>query len=291
MLFRKEGDKLKEVQRKHVHKAEDKEKVIQDLIAGNLERIFGRYVFLESEFKVGEGRIDTVAFDEERSTFALIEYKNVRHEGVIEQGLSYYDLLQERREDFVRLYRKKRGGQLRCDGVSWEEARVILVAPEFTSRQKRASRHISAQIDLYEVSAYDDGMVIIDRVTDERHPKAAEYSEEDHLSGRIGAEPGEATKGLYQKLRDGILGRVGVEIRCTKSYVGFYTKDTNTLVCAIRVKANSLELEYTTKDGSIFPKDGGFVGKRPDGKHRSDIKNAGDVDKALPLVEKTYQKK
>ena len=51
------------------------EKHIQQLVEENLSILF-ELQFVVSEFKVGEFRIDTLAFDESSNSFVIIEYKN-----------------------------------------------------------------------------------------------------------------------------------------------------------------------------------------------------------------------
>lgn len=50
------------------------ERDIQSVVEKNLETLFGLQ-FVSSEFTVGEFRIDSLAYDEERNAFVLIEYK------------------------------------------------------------------------------------------------------------------------------------------------------------------------------------------------------------------------
>jgi len=50
------------------------ERDIQSVVEKNLETLFSLQ-FVSSEFTVGEFRIDSLAYDEERNAFVLIEYK------------------------------------------------------------------------------------------------------------------------------------------------------------------------------------------------------------------------
>ena len=50
------------------------EKDIQSLVEGNLEDLFG-LEFVSTEFRVGDYRIDTLAFDRDNSAFVVVEYK------------------------------------------------------------------------------------------------------------------------------------------------------------------------------------------------------------------------
>ena len=84
------------------------EKVIQSLVENNLDTIFSGLEFVETEFQIDDLRPDTIAFDTEKKSFVIIEYKNVENRSLIDQGVSYYQLLQDRKENFVLLYNKKK---------------------------------------------------------------------------------------------------------------------------------------------------------------------------------------
>ena len=53
------------------------EKVIQNLVEKNLNSIFAGLEFVETEFQIDDLRPDTIAFDTEKKSFVIIEYKNV----------------------------------------------------------------------------------------------------------------------------------------------------------------------------------------------------------------------
>lgn len=54
------------------------EKELQKYFEENLQKILG-YKFVETEFAVGNFRLDTLAYDEESKSFRIIEYKNVKN--------------------------------------------------------------------------------------------------------------------------------------------------------------------------------------------------------------------
>ena len=54
------------------------EKELQNFFENNIETILG-YKFIDTEFVVGDFRIDSLAFDEESKSFRIIEYKNVKN--------------------------------------------------------------------------------------------------------------------------------------------------------------------------------------------------------------------
>lgn len=76
------------------------EKELQKYFEENLQKILG-YKFVETEFAVGNFRLDTLAYDEESKSFRIIEYKNVKNHSLVDQGYTYLKLLLERKADFV----------------------------------------------------------------------------------------------------------------------------------------------------------------------------------------------
>lgn len=92
------------------------EKELQTYFEKNLSSILD-YKFIETEFTVGNFRIDTLAFDEETKSFRIIEYKNVRNHSLVDQGITYLKLLFERKADFVLKYNVKTNSNLGIDDI------------------------------------------------------------------------------------------------------------------------------------------------------------------------------
>ncbi|MFQ5330299.1 MAG: hypothetical protein ACE5D4_09980 [Thermodesulfobacteriota bacterium] len=59
------------------------EKKIQKITEQNLEIILG-LKFVCSEFSIGNFRLDTIGFDQETSSFAIIEYKKDQNFSIID---------------------------------------------------------------------------------------------------------------------------------------------------------------------------------------------------------------
>ena len=68
------------------------EREIQSLFESNLYSFTG-LEFIKSEFTIKNNRIDTLAFDPESQAFVIIEYKRERNYSVIDQGVSYLNLM------------------------------------------------------------------------------------------------------------------------------------------------------------------------------------------------------
>ena len=84
------------------------EKDIQSLVEKNLENLFG-LEFVSTEFKIGDYRIDTLAFDRDSSAFVIIEYKKGHSYSVIDQGYSYLSAMLQSRAEFILEHNEKSG--------------------------------------------------------------------------------------------------------------------------------------------------------------------------------------
>jgi predicted transport protein len=306
-VFQIKNDKLTEFSETGGRKVDDNEKLIQSMIEKNLSTVFPSLDFLTTEYMIDNLRPDSIAFDNDSKSFVIIEYKNVKHKGVVDQGMSYYKLLQEKKENFVLLYHKIRGKVLDAEkDVNWDETRVIFISPEFTEHQKRASQSVSLPIELYTIAKFENGIILLDKIENKNNfsskektkstsiIRLSEYSEEDYLDGKYGTQaPNESTKSLFYKFKNRILDTFSVESKQKKKYVGFYSKKDGSAVCTIEVSKTKLRLCYsTTKKGIVpvdsFVKDYSLKGHWGIGHYLSEITNESDIQKAMPLIEKVY---
>ncbi len=307
-LFRPDSGKLVELRPGDF----DYEQVIQNLLEKSLGEIFPGLQFVKSEYPIEEFRADTIAFDTERMSFVIIEYKNVKNKSVIDQGITYYNLLQDNREAFVLLYQKETGKLCDVKDINWDETRVIFITPSFTSYQRKASGYAGVPIELYEIRKYEGGIVALDRIESKSAvitapPRKAstkprigtiEYAEEDYLNGKYdNTTRTPEIKNLYYKLRTALLEKFDkLELKQKKQYIGFYSKDDGSAVCTVEVQKRKMILTYSTSNGQLLPsqefvRNVSKIGHWGIGNFQSDIKNEEDISKALPLVEKVYQSK
>ena len=82
------------------------EKDIQTLVEANIYDLFG-YSFVSSEFSVSNYRLDSLCFDEENSSFVIIEYKKGSSYSVIDQGYSYLSTMLNNKAEFILEYNEK----------------------------------------------------------------------------------------------------------------------------------------------------------------------------------------
>lgn len=131
---------------------------LRDFFAENLEEILG-VRFLEKEYQIPDGRIDTLGIDDNDSP-VIIEYKWKENEEVFAQGLHYLRWLRENRKHFNLLVKSKLGSDVE---VSWERPRVILIAQGFSRYVKSAvQEHTNVELKAY--TLYDGDVLHIENV-------------------------------------------------------------------------------------------------------------------------------
>ena len=92
------------------------EKDIQNLFEDNLKNTTDLKM-IKSEFTIKSNRIDTLAFDEESKSFVIIEYKRNQNYSVIDQGVSYLNLMLEYKADFIVEYNETQKENLKRTDV------------------------------------------------------------------------------------------------------------------------------------------------------------------------------
>ncbi|MGH2612766.1 MAG: hypothetical protein ACRDFB_06915 [Rhabdochlamydiaceae bacterium] len=320
-IFQKKDGKLVELKEaKEGGKYFDLEKTIQTMVENNLGELFTGLEFVKTEYQIDDLRPDTIAFDTDRESFVIIEYKNVLNKSLIDQGFAYYQLLQEKRELFVLLYSKIKGKLLQVEDFNWDETRIIFISPYFTKYQEKASTFPGLPIELYEIKQYEDDIITLNNIeetsnnieetskevstSDARKPKIkprialAEYNEDDYLAGKYHNQyPTQETKNLYFKLKSVILDNFDkLEYKQKKIYAGFYSKNDGSCICTLEVLKNKIILTYSTSKKGLLPlsdfvKDVSQKGHHGVGQFQSEIEKEGDMVKALPNIGIVYEQK
>ena len=92
------------------------EKELQTYIENNMNSILN-LEFIETEFSVGNFRIDSLGYDKESNAFRIIEYKNIKNGSLVDQGYTYLKILLERKADFVLKYNEKTNSTLKINDI------------------------------------------------------------------------------------------------------------------------------------------------------------------------------
>ena len=275
------------------------EKELQKFFENNLEKILG-YRFIDTEFTVGDFRIDSLAFDEETKSFKIIEYKNVKNHSLVDQGYTYLKLMLERKADFVLQYNIKTKSSLTIQDIDWSQSRIIFVSPIYTAYQLNATDFKNIPVDLVKVTRYEEDIVEIDFIKKTSNVKVQDikmeseqndvnkevivYTEEDHL-----AKASEEIKIIYEDLKNRILELDDIDVVSKKLYIAF--KGTRNIV-DIELYKNKIKMYINMKKGTLedplnITKDISNVGHWGNGDYCLFIDKRDDIDNAVPLIKQS----
>ena len=277
------------------------EKELQTFFENNIENVLG-YKFIDTEFVVGDFRIDSLAFDEETKSFRIIEYKNVKNHSLVDQGYTYLKLMLERKADFVLQYNIKTKSSLTIQDIDWSQSRIIFVSPIYTSYQLNATDFKNIPVDLIKVTRYEDDIIEIDfikkistvKVQDinmepsknDVNKEVVVYTEEDHL-----AKVSENIKRLYEELKNRILELDDIDVDVKKLYIAFKGSKN---ITDIELQKNKLKIYINMKKGTLndplnITEDISKKGSWGNGDYRIIIEDVDDIDNVIPLIKQSLK--
>ena len=277
------------------------EKELQNFFENNIETILG-YKFIDTEFVVGDFRIDSLAFDEESKSFRIIEYKNVKNHSLVDQGYTYLQLMLERKADFVLQYNIKTRSSLTTQDIDWSQSRIIFVAPIYTAYQLNATDFKNIPVDLVKLTRYEDDIIEIDFIKKTSNVKVQDiqmesiqndvnkeiivYTEEDHLS-----KVSDNIKRVYEELKNRILELDDIDVEAKKLYIAF--KGIRN-IADIELHKNKLKIYINMKRGSLkdplkLTKDISGIGHWGNGDYCIIIDKKDDIDNVIPLIKQSLK--
>ena len=277
------------------------EKELQNFFENNIETILG-YKFIDTEFIVGDFRIDSLAFDEESKSFRIIEYKNVKNHSLVDQGYTYLKLMLERKADFVLQYNIKTNSSLTTQDIDWSQSRIIFVSPIYTAYQLNATDFKNIPVDLVKVTRYEDDIIEIDFIKKTSNVKVQDiqmesiqndvnkeiivYTEEDHLS-RVS----DNIKRVYEELKTRILELDDIDVEAKKLYIAF--KGIRN-IADIELHKNKLKIYINMKKGALndplkLTKDISGIGHWGNGDYCIIIDKKDDIDNVIPLIKQSLK--
>lgn len=238
------------------------EREIQRMFEANLPRLM-KLEMIKSEFTIRNYRIDTLAFDPYARAFVIIEYKKEKNVSVVDQGVTYLNLMLQNQADFILEYNETKSGNLKRNEVNWSRTKVVFVSQGFTRYQREAVNFKDLPIELWEVKRYENDSVSItpirkspasasiktvmqgNREFKEVNGRSKEYPEESLLKGK----PDEVVE-LYESYKNAILNLdTDIEVRPRKGYVSF--KKANNSVCAIGIQRSGIKIIVNVARGHL----------------------------------------
>ena len=277
------------------------EKELQNFFENNIETILG-YKFIDTEFIVGDFRIDSLAFDEESKSFRIIEYKNVKNHSLVDQGYTYLKLMLERKADFVLQYNIKTRSSLTTQDIDWSQSRIIFVAPIYTAYQLNATDFKNIPVDLVKLTRYEDDIIEIDFIKKTSNVKVQDiqmesiqndvnkeiivYTEEDHLS-----KVSDNIKRVYEELKNRILELDDIDVEAKKLYIAFKGSRN---ITDIEFHKNKLKVYINMKKGSLndplkIAKDISNTGHWGNGDYCVTINSEDEIDNIIPLIKQSLK--
>ena len=278
------------------------ERKIQRLIEDNLETLLG-VRFLGSEYSTGAkhgGRIDTIGIDENGCP-VIIEYKRTLNENVLNQGLFYFDWLLDHKAEFKLLVMEQLGKK-EADGIEWSSPRLLCIAGDFTKYDIHAVDQINRNIELIRYAHYGDELLMLELINatsslESSTPAIAKKTESKNTQRTVTEALEKADSKLTELYEafDDFAKSLGddVQTKSLKFYFAYkrlknfacvevYTKDSKLIV---HIKGDPRTVDF--EDG--FVRDTTNVGHYGTGNVELTIRNLDDLERAKPLILKSYE--
>lgn len=274
------------------------EKDLQKLLEENMFIFFG-VTFLKSEYKITNGRMDSIGIDENNCP-VIFEYKRSVNENVINQGLFYLDWLLDHKADFKLLVMDVLGKE-KAANIDWSMPCVICIANDFTKFDEHAVNQMQRNIKLVRYRKFGDNLIAFEHLNAPQVQPITYEEPQIKLSSKSGwkdkdfkqyfAEAGEKNQNIFYSIRDYVLS-LGDDIaeNQLKLYVAF--KKAKNFVCVEVYQSQILcHLKLNPDTVDLVP---GFVedvrtkGHWGTGDLRLIIKSIEDFEKVKPLIDRAY---
>ena len=280
------------------------EREIQNIFEINLQEIMNLQL-VKSEFTIKNKRIDTLAFDKQTNAFIIIEYKRDKNYSVVDQGLTYLNIMLQNRAEFILTYNETLNQVLHSKDVDWTQSRVAFVSPSFTDNQISASDFKDLGIELWEIKQFENNIISVNSIKKSNSAQSIKpllennesfkevkenikvYTEEDHYKNGS-----DTTIELYEKFKSSIFNLAdNIEIVPQKFYIAF-KKGSN--ITDIEMQKKGLKIFINAKYGTIddpknITKDVSNIGHRGNGEYQIQIENDDDLEYIMSLIKQVIK--
>lgn len=292
-LFRINGN-VEEIPSKQV----TMERELQTLLENNMMTFFG-VAFLKSEYKITNGRMDSIGIDENNCP-VIFEYKRSVNENVINQGLFYLDWLLDHKADFKLLVMEVFGIE-KANSIDWSMPCVICIANDFTKFDEHAVNQMQRNIKLVRYRKFGDNLISFEYLNAPQVQPLSEEASPQTTTKKPAAkdkdfkqyfdEAGEKTQNLFYSIREYILS-LGDDIseNQLKLYVAF--RKVKNFACAVVYK-NWINLHLRLNPETVelvqgYTEDVRNKGHWGTGDLRVIIRSIEDFEKAQALIKRAY---
>ncbi|MCH5180911.1 MAG: hypothetical protein J1F32_06835 [Erysipelotrichales bacterium] len=180
------------------------ERELQNIIEKNMFEFFG-VRFLQSEYRIDNGRMDSIGIDENNCP-VIFEYKCHSNENVINQGLFYLNWLLEHKANFKLLVIEKLGIK-EANKIDWSMPRVICIANDFNKYDEEAIKQINRNVSLIRYKKYDNDLLLFELLnTNTVAPLESENAQDKKYSDKTFTEQyenaPEEMKSIFEDVKD-----------------------------------------------------------------------------------------
>lgn len=283
------------------------EKEIQTVVEKNLHTLLG-LDFIKTEFSLNSFRIDSLAFDSEKKSFVIIEYKRDKNFSVIDQGYAYLSLMLNNKAEFILEYNETKSESLKRTDVDWSQSKVLFVSPNFTTYQKEAINFKDLPIELWEIKRFMNDTLSFEQIIDRSSKESIKtisnnetiktvsneikvYSEQDHLENIE-----EDYRNIYAEIKEFLLSLgENITIYPKKKTIGF--KIGEKVFCDIVMQNKGIRLFLNAKKGMLkdpesITRDVSEVGHWGNGAYevRFPLRDDTEMDYVFSLLRQTINK-
>ena len=287
------------------------EKVLQALIEGNLDTVFGCRL-VASQFSTGAkhaGRIDTLALSEDNNP-VIIEYKKVESSELINQSLFYLAWLNDHRGDFEIAVQKALGPKV---GVDWSGVRVLCIAPNYKKYDLHAVQVMGANIELWTYRFFKNQTFYLEEVLQRSYAASAtsassaknpvmvaagkkaaatkatgSYTFEQHIAGKPGA-----IRDIALAVEEFVMSLDPAMEEAPKKLYVAYKMSKNIVCMEVQQQKITLFLKLDPKKVVGPPgisRDVSDIGHFGTGDLEVTIKRPNDFEAAKPFIRMAYEK-
>lgn len=273
------------------------ESFIQRLFERNLKLLLELY-FIASEFRIANGRIDTLAIDTD-DTPVIIEFKLTRDQNVIGQALSYrkgllmYDALRLQSLIEKQLPQEVREGMQ----IDLRNPRIICVAESFSHIDIDMLDAIGPKVELYQYKLFDEDLLALEPVLGEArssHPNSAwagsvESSDAIIQGMKEQNRASDAISDIFNLLRARIMGLdLQVTERTTKRTVNYRLSKNfaEVLIRSDHIVIDLRPIDYTDPRGMVEYRKLNYTVTM---NRRVVLSSLADLDYVFGLIEQSYR--
>lgn len=277
------------------------EKEIQTLFEKNIQSITGLN-FVKSEFTIKSNRIDTLAYDEDSQSFVIIEYKRSQNYSVVDQGVSYLNLMLEYKTEFIVEYNETQNKALKRSDIDWTQSKIIFVSPSFNDFQRQSSNFKDLAIELWEIKQFENDVVVINPIKKSKSAPSLKqvqkddsseiskviqqtkvYTEEEHLHGKS-----DDTTELYETFKNAVLNLGNdLDIKPKKQEIGFTAKGK--IFADVCILKSSLKFWINLKRGRLddpkkLARDVSAIGHWGNGDYEIMVSDTANLEYVMSLI-------